>query len=112
MKGMSRLVENRFHIALKTHGIHKNEGQPRLSKRRLIPARSFAFAVGQIEQMQLVHLLEAAGQVSIKLVENTLCSRDHLVHLLEWTQGRPVQRIDRQIPGTQLLKSKLPAAFG
>src|SRR5438034_11828521 len=112
MKGMSRLVEDRFDIALKTYGIHKNERQARLSQRRLIPARSLAFAVGQIEQMQLVHPFKAAGQISIKLVENALRPRDHLIHLLEWAQGRPIQRIDGQIPGTQLGKSKLPATFG
>src|SRR6266852_8539372 len=109
---MSRLVEDRFHVALKTHSIHKNKGQARLSQRRLIPARSFAFAVGQIEQMQLVHSLKATGQISIKVVENALRPRDHLVHLIEWTQGRPIQRIDGQIPGPQLGKSKLPATFG
>ena len=62
--------------------------------------------------MQLVHSFKAAGQTSIKLVENALRPRDHLIHLLEWTQGRPIQRIDGQIPRSKRRQVELTATRG
>jgi hypothetical protein len=56
------LVQHGFHVALHADGVHENERHARLGKRGLIAARRLAFAVVEVEQFQILHLPETAGQ--------------------------------------------------
>ena len=72
MKGVAGLVQNRLHVALQPDGVHENERQPRLVERVLITARRLAFAIVEIEQMQLLHFLETAAEFAVQPVEDFL----------------------------------------
>ena len=112
VKGMAGFVQDGLHVALQADGVHEDERHPRFGQRGLVAARRFAFAVGQVEQTQVLHPLESGRQVAVEALENLLRARDHLVHLLERAQRRPVQRVHRQVPGPQRLHAKLPLALG
>ena len=112
VKGVAGLVQDRLHVALQADGVHENERQPRLGQRGLIAARRLAFAIVEVEQMQVLHLLETAGQFAVEPVENFLRARNHFVHLRERFQRRAVQRVHRQVPRTQLVQFQLRAPLG
>jgi len=62
VKRVARLVQNRLHVALQANRVHENERQARFGQRGLIPARCLAFAIVEVEQAQVLHLPETAGQ--------------------------------------------------
>ena len=107
---MAGFVQNRLDVALQPDGVHENKRHPRFGQRGLVAARRFAFAVGQVEQAQLLHPPEAAGQLTVQLLEDLLRAGDHLLHLLERSQRGPVQRVHRQVPGPQRLELEAAAA--
>ena len=69
------------------------------------------FAIGQVEQAQVVHPLKTAGQVLIELAENLLCCGHQFIDLLERPQRRAIQRVHRQVPRTQFVQLQLPTPF-
>ena len=107
---MAGFVQDGLHVPLQADGVHEDERHPRLGERGLVAARRLAFAIGQVEQAQVLHPLETRRQVTVEALENLLRARDHLVHLLERAQRRPVQRVHRQVPGAQRLDAELPLA--
>ena len=102
-------MQYRLHVPLQSNRIHENERQPRFRQRGLIAARRLALAIVQIEQFQIVHLLEAPRQFPVERIKNLLRARDHFADLRERFQRRTVQRVNRQVPGTQFLQIQLPA---
>ena len=57
------LVQDGLHVPLQADGIHENERHPRLGKRGLITARRLAFAIVEVEQFQVLHLLETRREI-------------------------------------------------
>ena len=111
VKGVAGLVQNRLHVALQADGVHENERQPRLGERVLIAARRLALAIVEVEQLQILHLLETAGEFAVQPVENLLRARNHFADSRERFQRRTVQRVNGQIPRTQFFQFQLRAPF-
>ena len=112
VEGVAGLVEHRLHIALQAHGVHENEGQPRLGERGLITARSLALAVVEVEQMPLLHGAESIRQPAVNAVKDALRALDHLADAIEGLERRTIERVHRQVPRAQRRKLKLRAAHG
>ncbi len=53
VKGVAGFVQDRLHVALHADGVHENERQTRFGQGGLIAAGRFAFAIVQIQQLQI-----------------------------------------------------------
>ena len=79
-------------------------------ERGLVAARRLAFAIVEVEQLQILHLLEIRRELGVELVENFLRARDHFAHFGERFQRRAVLRVHGQIPRAELFQLQLPLA--
>jgi len=98
VKSVAGFVQHRFHVALQPDGVHENERQPRFTESRLIAAGRLAFAIRQIEQVQVLQRPKTGGEFAVELIENALRFADHFLDLREGPQGRAIRRIDGQVP--------------
>ena len=83
----------------------------RASESGLITARRFAFAVVEVEQFQILHLLKTGRKFGIEMIENVLRARNHFADIGKRFQRRAILRINGQIPRTQFCQFQLALAF-
>ena len=70
VKGVAGLMQQSLDITLYADGVHENKRQPRLVERALVAARRLALAVGEVQQVEVLHRLKPAGKLAVDLIEN------------------------------------------
>ncbi len=70
MKTMPRFVEQRPHVLVDADRVHEDQRQLADGKRVAVTARCLAFAVVEIEQAGIRHLLEIAAEVGLDVREH------------------------------------------
>jgi len=112
VEGVAGFVEHGFDVVLLADGVHEDEGEAGFGKGGLVAAGGFAFAVVEVEEVEVAQGLEAAGEGAVEVVEDVLGAVDHLVHVEEGAEGGAAEGIDGEVPGAEGGELELGAAVG